>query len=182
MKPVKLGEEVVYEGRKFRVKVEEYEYEGRVFTVEKVEHPGAVVVVPVLSDGRIVYIEQYRPVVEEWVVELPAGTIAEGEEPAETAARELEEEVGYRPSTLAYLGVTYPSPGYTNERIHVLEARGLVKSRPRREPHEVLKVRTAALEELLKMIATNRVRDSKTIVALTLYYLKAAEQELESAT
>jgi len=167
-RPVRVSAKPVFEGRKFRVLIEEYEYEGTRFRVEKVEHPGAAVVVPLLEGERVLYLEQFRPAVGEWVLELPAGTVAPGEEPEETAARELEEEVGYRAGILEKIGEVLPSPGYTSERIHVFMARKLERSQARREPHEILIVKSAPLSQLIQMVYDNVIRDAKTIVALVL--------------
>lgn len=159
--------------------IEEYEYGGSRFTIEKVEHPGAAVVVPLLEGGSVLYLEQFRPAVGEWIIELPAGTVAPGEEPRETAAREIEEEVGYRAGILEELGVILPSPGYTSERIHVFLARELVKTQARREPHEVMVVRRAPLSQLIRMVYSNVIKDAKTIAALILCWhrLQLGEQQ-----
>lgn len=172
MEPVKVSERVVFRGRKFSVVIAEYEHEERRFRVEVVEHPGAAVIIPLLDGGEVIYLEQYRPAVGEWVVELPAGTVAPGERPEETAARELEEEVGLRAGVLEELGVVLPSPGYTSERIHVFLARELEAGEPRREPHEVLRVRRAPLLKLLEMAYRNEIRDAKTIAALILCWAR----------
>lgn len=178
-KPVKVSKKLVFEGRKFKVMIEEYEYGGTRFRVEKVEHPGAAVVVPLLEDGRVLYLEQFRPAVGEWVLELPAGTIAPGEDPRETAARELEEEVGYRARILEKLGEVLPSPGYSSERIYAFLARGLERSQARREPHEILVIRCAPLSRLIQMVYDNVIRDAKTIAALILCWHKLGLKRLQ---
>ena len=168
----KVGERTIYSGRKISLQLLEFLRDGKRIVVEKVHHPGAVVVVPVLGD-RIVYIEQYRPVIGRWIVELPAGTLDRPGESAEDAARrELEEETGYRAGRLEYLGFLYSSPGVMDEVLYVYAAFGLEKTSPRREDYEVIRVRSAPLRELVEAVKRGDINDAKTVAALFLYSLR----------
>lgn len=136
---------------------------------EVVIHPGAVVIVPVLADGRLCLIENYRVAVEQTLVEFPAGTIDPGEDPAVTAERELAEETGYRAGKIQKLGEFFMSPGILNERMHVYLANGLVSGPTALEAGEQITSRLASLEETLAMIDRGEIIDAKTLAALLLY-------------
>ena len=157
--------EVVFRGRVFSV--ERRVVDGRV--VEYVNHPGAVLIIPVLPDGRLVMIDQYRPVVGRRVVEFPAGTLEPGERPEECALRELEEETGYRADRLELLGRIFSSPGYSNEVIWVFRARGLVKTGQRLEEDEDIRVVEIGYEEAWELLSKEGYMDSKTLAALALH-------------
>lgn len=116
----------IFQGRILSLAVEEHRLpDGRLAAFEVVRHPGGAAVLPVLADGRIVLIRQWRPAVGGAVLELPAGRLEAGEPPADCARRELQEEVGYRPGRLETLGDMLSSVGFCNERIHLFLAREL---------------------------------------------------------
>ncbi len=134
-------------------------------------HPGAVVIVPVLDDGRILMVYQYRIGPRDWLYELPAGTIEEGEEPLETARRELVEETGYEAAELVKLFEMYSSPGTSTEVLHVFLARGLRYVGERPERYEAIRTVAVTLDEALEMVRSGVIRDAKTIAALLYYYV-----------
>src|SRR5262245_13434730 len=112
--------------RRFRVvRHAEIGRDGAVHTKEIIEHPGAVAILPVLDDGRVCLIRNYRVAVGRTLVEVPAGTLEAGEDPAATAARELAEETGYCAASVEKLREFTMSPGILNERMHLFLARGL---------------------------------------------------------
>lgn len=155
-----------------RVHVEERRLvrrDGRVELREMVVHPGAVVLLPLLDDERVVLIENHRFTVDKTLLELPAGTLEPGEDPAACAARELEEETGYRAATLEPLLAFYPSPGLGDERMHVFVARGLTKTAQKLDQTEQIEVCVYPLSEALSHIRRRRIEDAKTIAAL-LYF------------
>lgn len=135
-------------------------------TVERlvVDHPGAVAVVPVLPDGRIVLVRQWRYAVGGPLLELPAGGLEPGEDPAEAAERELQEEIGYKPGRLEKLATFYTAPGFTNELMHLYLADGLTPSRLPGDEDEDIEVVTLTLAEALA--DPEAQRDAKTLVAL----------------
>jgi 8-oxo-dGTP pyrophosphatase MutT (NUDIX family) len=145
---------------------------------ERVLHPGSVVLLPVLADGRLVLIRQRRFAVERTLLELPAGT-READEPIELcAARELEEETGYRARELTPLFSFFPSPGSSTERMHVFVARGLVQTAQQLDQTEEIEVEVLAMDEVLALIRSNDVEDAKTIAAVLFFrtWAHAAEE------
>lgn len=140
---------------------------------EVVVHPGAVVLLPLLDDGRIVLIRNHRFSVDRALWELPAGTLEPGEPVERCAARELEEETGYRAGALAPLTAFYASPGITDERMHVFLATGLRPSAQDLDATERIEVFPTEVEEARAMIRDGRIEDGKTIAAL-LYWLAFA--------
>jgi ADP-ribose pyrophosphatase len=140
-----------------------------------VVHPGAVVVLPILSDGRIVLIRQHRIAVEEDLVELPAGTMEPTEEPIVTARRELLEETGYRANELTPLLEFYTSPGFVKEEMRLFKATGLTAGPTALEEDEKIEVFLTDMPKALQMIRSGEIRDAKTIIGL-LWYNQLGEQ------
>ena len=135
---------------------------------EMVRHPGAVVIVPILDDGRIVLIRNYRILVQKWLVECCAGTIENGDPPAETAARELIEETGYSTAKLTSLGYFYTTPGLTDEKMHPFVATGLTHVGQELEDDETIEVLSVAPAEAFALIERGEMVDAKSMLALHL--------------
>lgn len=138
---------------------------GRELVRDVVRHPGAVTVIPVLDDGRLVMIRNWRVTVAGWLDEFCAGKLERGEDPAAAAGRELEEETGYRASAIRKVGTFLTSPGFADERMHVFEATGLVPVPRRLEEGEQIEVVVRSVGELEAMIAAGRIEDGKTLGA-----------------
>jgi ADP-ribose diphosphatase len=138
---------------------------GRTMVRQVVKHPGAVVMVPQLEDGRLLLIAQYRFAVGETLLEFPAGTLEPDEAPLECAKRELIEETGYRAEHWRALGMTYPSPGYCDERQHLFVASGLVPEHAARDEDEILEVKRLTVQEVERAIADGALVDAKSIAA-----------------
>jgi ADP-ribose pyrophosphatase len=166
-----VGEVVVtHRGPVFRVEsCEVVDRSGRRARRDIVRHPGAVTVIPVLPDGRVVVIRNERIAVGERLLELCAGKLEPGEEPLVAAGRELEEECGYRAGRLEPLGMFYTSPGFADERMYVFLATELAPVERRLEPGEEIEVEIRSLAELEASIASGELRDGKTLGALTLW-------------
>ena len=145
--------------------------DGRLHTHDVVRHPGAVVVVPVLDDGRVCLIRNYRLAVDRELLELPAGTLEPGEPPIETARRELIEETGYRAAEMTRLFEFYMSPGILDERMHAFVATGLQAGDPQREAGEQIENYLVTPSELEELLAAGRIQDSKSLSSL-LFYLR----------
>ena len=157
----------VYRGKLFDVVHVVHEVDGARFVKEIVVHPGAVAIVPLISDSELVLVEQYRAAVDEVLVEVPAGTL-ENESPEECAVRELEEETGYIAGSVEKIGEFYLAPGYSTELMHVFLARNLRKTASRNMPDEKIRVITCGVEEAFEMVRRGRIRDAKSIAALSL--------------
>ncbi len=145
---------------------------GQRVTLETIRHPGASAVVPLRDDGTVVLIRQFRHAAGGFIYEIPAGTLKDGEAPEVCAARELEEEIGYRAAALDHLTSILPAPGYTDEVIHIYKGTSLTKSVQNLDHDEVLEVVEMPLEQAVGEIATGRIRDSKTIIGLQIVYMK----------
>lgn len=132
---------------------------------EVVEHPGGVAIIPVDEDGGVTLVRQFRYPFMAECVEVPAGKLERGEEPAACAARELLEETGISAGQLIYLGCTYPSPGFCDEILHIYLARGLSQGIPNPDEDEFLNVEKLPLDDLIELIMKNEICDAKTIIA-----------------
>lgn len=150
--------------------------DGRRHARQIIRHPGAAVVLPVWDDGRVVLIRNYRIAVEQTLVELPAGTLDPGEEPVETARRELAEETGYRARRLELLAAFYSSPGILDERMHLFLATGLEAGPASLEGGEQIEPCLVAWQEALHMARDGRIQDAKTLAGLLFYELLRPER------
>ena len=138
---------------------------GRTVVRQVVKHPGAVVIMPRLEDGRLLFIAQYRFAVGETLLEFPAGTLEPGEAPLECAKRELIEETGYRAEHWRALGITYPSPGFCDEQQHLLMATGLVPEHAAGDEDEILEVKRLTVQKVEQAIADGTLVDAKSVAA-----------------
>ncbi len=145
--------------------------DGRQFRKDVVQHPGAVVILPILDDGRVCLIRNYRVAVGQWLFELPAGTLEPGEPPIETARRELIEETGYRCRKIEPLCQFFMSPGILNERMHAFVATGLTDGATELEAGEQIANYPATATEVDELLTSGRLQDAKSI-AVWLYYLR----------
>jgi ADP-ribose pyrophosphatase len=145
---------------------------GRTTIREVVLHPGGVTAVPVLDDGRILLIRQFRYPIGKFIYELPAGKLDSGQPPLETIARELEEETGYCAGSLTQQCAFYTTPGISNESIHLFIARSLTPMAQRLEEGEHITVEACSLEECLRKIETGEICDGKTILGILWYQMK----------
>ena len=162
-----LASEVVFSGRLLEVRRDRVRLpDGGEATREFVVHPGAVLVVPVLDDGRLVLERQFRYPVRRVMLEFPAGKIDAGETPLATAQRELVEEAGYSAQKWKKLGTIHPEIGYSTEFIDVYEATGLAHVGQKLDEGEFLDVVAMSEDELLATYDCGGLTDGKTIAAL----------------
>ncbi len=172
-----INSEVVYRGPIVSLRKGEAELDdGTRVHREVVEHAGGVAVLPELSDGRIVLVRQYRIAVQQDLLEIPAGRLESGETPAERAACELEEEVGYRAGRLELLSECLPSPGFTDQKDYIYLATDLTKTAQNLEFDERIEVVTMPLDEAWAMVSRGELQDAKTLIAV--YALMALRQPL----
>lgn len=133
---------------------------------EYITHPGAVVVVAVLPDGRLLFERQFRYPLRRAFLELPAGKIDAGEDLLACARRELREETGYEASAWQYLGVMHPCIGYSDERIEIFLARDLTHVGDALDDGEFLEILTFSVDETIRAVMEGLITDAKTITAL----------------
>lgn len=148
--------------------------DGKYATREVVRHVGAVCVVPLLSDGRVIMERQFRYPVGEVVYEIPAGKLdSKKEDPELAARRELEEETGYTAEKMLYLGQFYPAAAYTDERLHMYVATGLTPGKRHLDDGEFINVEAVPLEEVARGVVEGKIPDAKTQAAiLRVLYMK----------
>ncbi len=159
----------IYQGRIVSLAIEEHALpDGRVADFEIVRHPGGAAVLPLLPDGRIVLIRQFRPAGGGMVWEIPAGRLEPGEPPADCVGRELQEEVGYRAGRIEKLGEMLTAVGFCDEVVHLFVARELTPVPRELEPDEYIEVRPMPVAEALEMVAAGSIPDGKTQLALLL--------------
>jgi ADP-ribose pyrophosphatase len=165
----RIESQPIYSGRVVILSVDTVELpNGQRAKRELVQHPGAVAIVPVADDGKLVLVEQFRYAAGKVLLEIPAGTLQPGEDPDLCAERELQEEIGYKPGKLEKLGAIYLAPGYSTEIIHLYLATGLIESRLAMDSDEFIEVTRLSLAEVFARIDSNAIQDAKTISALML--------------
>jgi len=167
LEELELDSERVFDGALLEVRRDRVRLpDGAESLREYVRHPGAVVVLAVLPDGRLLFERQYRYPLRRAFLELPAGKIDAGEDLLGCARRELREETGYEADEWQYLGVMHPCIGYSDERIEIFLARGLTHVGNALDDGEFLEVLTLSVEEALEAAQDGRLTDGKSIVAL----------------
>lgn len=164
-----LSSERLYEGKVVNLRRDSVCLpDGRQATREVVEHPGAVAIVPVLPDGRILMVRQFRHPVGKILLEIPAGKLSAGENPDECAQRELEEETGYRAGRLERKASIYTGPGFTDEVIHIYIADDLVATAANPDEDEFLLIQSYTGDQIRRMVRNGEICDAKTITGLYL--------------
>lgn len=141
-----------------------------------IRHPGAVTIVPMVDDAHVCLIQNQRLSVNQTLIELPAGTLDPGEQPRETAERELTEETGYRAANIQPLHSFYLSPGILDERMHLFVATGLTAGETQHEPDERIENLVVPWSDALQMVHSGAIQDAKTIVGL-LFYDRLRQQQ-----
>ena len=166
-----LRSKIIYRGPVFGVRRDEVLEPGGIRTTrEVVTHPGSVVILPLLPDGRILLVRQYRHATRQFLWELVAGRIERGENPRQAAARELLEETGYRAKRYRLFLDIFPTPGFLEERMYILLAQGLTSGDARPEEDEKISSRVFSRSQLRQMIRRGKLRDAKTIAGLLYYF------------
>jgi len=167
----------IFSSQKFDVIIDKFNLpNGKEVEKAYVKHRGSAVIVPFVDKETIIMIKQYRPVVNKWLYELPAGTIDEGENEETTAKRELEEEIGYQAKSVTKLFSFYVSPGITTEVMHVFIAKELVKTSQHLEEYEVIEPFEIKLRDAVDMVLDGKLEDGKTM--LTLLFISQKYQDL----
>ena len=163
----KLSSERVYEGRLLKINKDRVKLpDGGESTREYVVHPGAVAIIPILDDGRLIMERQYRYPHQRHFTEFPAGKIDPGEDILGTAQRELKEETGYIAKEWRHLTTIHPLIAYSDERIEIFIARGLSRGERRLDPGEFLEVLEVESAQAMAWVQEGKISDVKTVIGL----------------
>lgn len=169
MKFETIHSQSIYQGRAFSVRQDQVRLPNGAEThLDIVEHIGAVTILPLDADGQIWFVRQYRHAIKSEILELPAGTLEPGEDPAVCAARETREEIGMGAENLHKIGTFYMAPGYSTELMHVYVATGLFESPLAGDSDEFLDVERIPLAQIPDMLQTGKIVDGKTLAVFQL--------------
>ena len=172
MTPGRIATRRAYTGRVISLDVDTVRFpDGSTGQLEIVRHPGASAIVPFLSDPggadpQLLLLRQYRYAADTTLYEVPAGRLDAGETPLACAHRELLEETGCRAERMEHLFTMYTTPGFTDEKIHLFLATGLIAGEAKREPDEFIEVERVPLSKALSMIKDGVIQDAKTALAI----------------
>ncbi|MDA3902022.1 MAG: NUDIX hydrolase [Desulfuromusa sp.] len=168
-----ITEEIIHHGRILDLAHEVHRMpDNREAGFEVIRHPGGAAALPILDDGRLLLIRQFRPAARDYVYEIPAGRLEIGEDAGRCVARELQEEVGYCPGQLDSLGYVYSSVGFCTERIYLFIATQLKQTQTAHEPDEFIEPLVVTFDEALEMISAETITDAKTQIALLRYAIQ----------
>ena len=164
-----LDRETKYEGKVFNIVQDRIKYpDDRIARFDYIQHGGAVTILPIDEDGNIFYILQYRHPTGEILLELPAGTLEKGEEPAYCAGRELQEEIGMAANNIELLGEFYLAPGYSSEYMYVFLATGLKPGKLPGDVDEYIEVEKCTVKEFYTKMEMGEIRDAKTYAVMAM--------------
>ena len=166
------GGRSVYKGRKFDLVLAPVNTSKENVEAEIVVHPGASVILPIMSDSSVILILNHRMAVQETLLELPAGTIQPPESPENYAKRELAEESGFKSHSIKLLGTFYSAPGFCMEILYSYIASNLEEVGQSLEPDEKISVEYHSMSEIHKMILSGDIKDAKTLSTFLLYWEK----------
>lgn len=168
-----ISRDTIYEGKIIDVKLDQVSLpNGKTSSRELVFHPGAVAVIALTEEGKIPLVRQYRKPLERDLVEIPAGKLEKGEVPESCAARELEEETGYRPLKMEHVASFYTSPGFSDEIVHLYFTDRLIKGEQQPDEDEFVELLEVTLEEAQDLFRDKEIYDAKTVYALQYLQLR----------
>ncbi len=173
MRPERFASETLYNGRVFSITLDTIREDGHEYSREIVHHHGSAVIAPLFDDGTLALVRQYRHAAEKYLLELPAGTLNNGEDPLAGAHRELEEEIGAVASKMEKLCEFYVSPGFLTEKMHLFVASGLTETAQNLDDDEFVEIERHSLADLTEMIRKGDIEDAKTIIGITLLGFQA---------
>ncbi|MTH52264.1 NUDIX domain-containing protein [Bacillus mangrovi] len=179
LKETERSSKQIYAGKIIDLYVQEVELpNGKTSMREVIKHPGAVAVIALTKDGKLLLVEQFRKALERTLAEIPAGKLEPGEEPETTAVRELEEETGYTAKSISHLVSFYTSPGFADELVHLYITEELepLKTEAHLDEDEFVELMEVTLEEAEGMLANGQIYDAKTAYAVQYLQLRRALQ------
>ncbi|MGU3470379.1 NUDIX hydrolase [Paenibacillus sp. D51F] len=166
-----VSSETIFEGRIITLQVDQVKLPGgKITSREIVRHPGAAAVIALL-DGKLLTVGQYRKPMDKYQVEIPAGKLDPGEDPATCAARELREETGVSASEMKLVDAFYTSPGFADEKVYLYAAEGLSQGESQPDDDEELHVEALTMEQAEAYIREGVIGDAKTLMAVYLWKL-----------
>ena len=164
-----ISSDRIYTGKVISLKVDTVEVDNKGYKKrEIVEHPGAVAIVAITEDNKVVLVKQFRKPIEQVIWELPAGKLEIGESPKECAIRELKEETGYSAKNLKLLHKFFTSAGFSNQKIYIFLATGLTKGEPDFDDDEFIEKYEIDINEAQNMVIKNEIEDAKTSIGILL--------------
>ncbi|HKM28243.1 MAG TPA: NUDIX hydrolase [Anaerovoracaceae bacterium] len=161
-----ISSEMIYEGHILNLRKDKVTVINGTSVREVIEHNGGAVLAAVTEDGKMIMVEQFRKPLERVVLEVPAGKIDPGEEPLETAKRELKEETGYTADNVEFLTRIYPSVGYSEEALYLYLCTGLTPGETDFDDNEALDIKAYDLDQLVDMVMSGKIQDAKSAVAI----------------
>ena len=168
-----VQQNLIYDGKIIRLYRDDITLpNGQAAVREYVSHPGGAAVLPIDDEGNVYLVRQFRYPYRTELLEVPAGKLEQNEAPQQAAIRELEEETGLRAGDVRELGVFYPTPGYTDERLHIYLATHLVQGNMHLDSDEFVSVIKIPFDEVLQMVLSNTIKDGKTCFAVMRYALE----------
>ena len=173
-----IRSEEIFNGKVIRLQVDEVELpDGKLAKREIVRHPGAVAVIAITPDNRMVFVRQFRKPLDRTILEIPAGKLEKGEDPADCAKRELTEETGYVANELKFVTKFYTSPGFADELLYIYEGLSLSEGQAQPDHDEFVELVQLTLEEAFTSIQTGEIIDAKTILAVYYWQNQMLKQE-----
>lgn len=161
-----VKQNVVFEGKIIRVRCDDAQLpDGKPCKREVVDHAGGASVLYV-REGKVLLVRQFRYPYMEETLEIPAGKLNPGEDPARTAARELAEETGWQPASVEHMFTIYPTPGYSAEKIYIYRAHGVREGQVHPDEDEFVTAAFYPIDEVFSMIEKGEIKDAKTIIAV----------------
>jgi ADP-ribose pyrophosphatase len=174
-----LSSQLIYDGHAVRLRVDTVKLPGgRETTREIVEHADVVAIIAIDAEDNILLVRQFREAVEEELLEIPAGGIDAGEEAVAAVQREMGEETGYKPGKVERLGGFYSAPGYCTEYLHLYLATDLVPHQLYAEDTESISLIRVPVRQITELIASEKIRDAKSIAGLLTYLKHRGQAEL----
>jgi len=167
-----LKENLIYDGKILQLYNDEILTPGgKIAHREYINHHGGASVLPIDEDGNIYLVEQYRYAYRQLLLEIPAGKLEKGEDAKKCAIRELKEEIGAECKEIKDMGIVYPTPGYTNEPLHIYVATGLTFGDTNWDEDEYINIKKIPFKNALEMVKSGEIKDGKSVVAILRYAL-----------